>query len=154
MRCEEGGGNPVPSRRDLDVIQAKTEKHIKLWCKDEKDRNRPKPVKFKVMTQLMLEAANKHGRGLLFCEKGIMYRSTAARCTGGTWTRAGSNAEQDGARRACVSGLRRIITVCEEIPAGDKTARRMPHREMRAKRLLIAMRLSHRNLRHPAEYLR
>lgn len=54
----------VSIRPDLHVIQGKTEKLIKLWCKDDKGRNRPKPLEIKVMTQLMLDAANKHGHML------------------------------------------------------------------------------------------
>jgi len=54
----------VSIRPDLHVIQGKTEKLIKLWCKDEKIKSRPKSLEIKVMTQLMLEAANRHGQML------------------------------------------------------------------------------------------
>ncbi len=52
------GGVRISIRPDLHVIQGKTEKVIKLWCKGE---NRPKPDEIKVITQLMLDSANRHG---------------------------------------------------------------------------------------------
>jgi hypothetical protein len=55
------GNVRISIRPDLHVIQGKTEKLIKFWCKDEKVTNRPKLLEIRVMTQLMLEAANMHG---------------------------------------------------------------------------------------------